>query len=156
MLYVTYFPLRVSGTIAYNHQTLLDIRLEVPNSWKLDLPKEIAYNKQCCWGQGKWGSILVTLQPRPIWHPIPSILLAKVQPLDSKLDKHQCQISSQRDMKDYCNFCCIETWLGLKTPDRVIQPEGFSVYHMDRLPLARWMEVVYASLLTIHGALTWK
>ncbi len=65
--------------------------------------------------------------------PLPSILLANVQPLDNKKDDLRARISFQRDIRD-CNIICLnEIWLTPSVPDTAVTPsDNFSVLRMDR------------------------
>ncbi|KAK7879987.1 hypothetical protein WMY93_033334 [Mugilogobius chulae] len=48
------------------------------------------------------------------------------------MDELLTRISTQRDIRDCSMLCFCETWLGEKTPDAAVTPDGYSVYRGDR------------------------
>lgn len=62
---------------------------------------------------------------------LPVILFANVQSLENKMDELHARISKQRYVQDCSMLCFCETWLGDKTPDESITPEGYMVYRAN-------------------------
>ena len=65
------------------------------------------------WRRGIRSGLLVRLRRHTHHRPLPSILLANVQSLDSKVDELRERISFQRDIGDCDILCFKETWLSL-------------------------------------------
>ncbi|KAK7939451.1 hypothetical protein WMY93_002777 [Mugilogobius chulae] len=63
---------------------------------------------------------------------LPVVLFANVQSLENKMDELHTRISTQKDIRDCSMLCFCETWLGEKTPDAAVTPDGYSVYRGDR------------------------
>ncbi len=80
----------------------------------------------------KRASVLVRLGCCPLWHPLPTILLANIQSLDNKLCELRAHISYQRETRDCCVICFTETWMSALVPDSAIELTGFSVHRSDR------------------------
>jgi len=61
--------------------------------------------------RGKRAGVLVRLRRRAYRPPLPTILLANIQSLDNKLCELRARISYQRETRDCCVICHIETWM---------------------------------------------
>uniref|UniRef100_A0AAZ3NQE4 Tetraspanin 31 n=1 Tax=Oncorhynchus tshawytscha TaxID=74940 RepID=A0AAZ3NQE4_ONCTS len=82
--------------------------------------------------RGRRSGLLVRLRIRAHRAPLPSILPANVQSLDSKVDEIQARVAFQRDIRD-CNILCFtETWLTRDTLSESVQPAGFFTHRADR------------------------
>ena len=80
--------------------------------------------------RGRKSGCLVRIRWRVGNLPLPSILLANVQSLDSKIDKLRTCISYQRDIKN-CNILCFtKSWLNEDMNN--IQLGGFTICRRDR------------------------
>ncbi len=67
--------------------------------------------------RGKRGGIQARLAANPHKPAIPTIVLANVRSLDSKLDYIRLLRSTQRTVRDCCVFVFMETWLNNSVPD---------------------------------------
>lgn len=63
---------------------------------------------------------------------LPIILFANVQSLENKVDELHARISMQKDIRDCSILCFCETWLGERTPDEAMTPDGYTVFREDR------------------------
>ncbi|KAK0146756.1 hypothetical protein N1851_013962 [Merluccius polli] len=63
---------------------------------------------------------------------LPIILFANVQSLENKMDELHARISMQKDIQDCTLLCFCETWLGERTPDEAVTPDGYTVFRGDR------------------------
>ncbi len=61
--------------------------------------------------RGKRAGVLVRLRRRAFRPPLPTILLANVQSLDSKLCELRARILYQRETRYCCVICLTETWM---------------------------------------------
>ncbi|XP_073720820.1 uncharacterized protein [Misgurnus anguillicaudatus] len=48
------------------------------------------------------------------------------------MDELRVRISTQRDIQDCSMLCFCETWLGKRTPDEAITPDGYTAFREDR------------------------
>ncbi len=136
--------------IMYDRRTLLDIGQRYTNlirvtlstdpAWPLEILRKNELNNDHLNNcrrrrkhHGRRAGIRNRLRERAHSPPLPSILLAKVQSLDNKMDNLRARISFQRDIRD-CNILCLtETWLTPMVPDTAVTPsDNFSVLRMDR------------------------
>ncbi|XP_038632072.1 uncharacterized protein LOC119952411 isoform X1 [Scyliorhinus canicula] len=83
--------------------------------------------------RGKRGGLQVRLKQHGFKSPLPSIFLANIQDIESKLDELKTRLTSQREVRDSCVLCFTETWLTPASLDCAIQPDGFSIHRMDRM-----------------------
>eukprot|EP00061_Rhincodon_typus_P007808 g29868.t1 len=65
--------------------------------------------------------------------PFPSILLANVQAIENRTDELRSRCNYQRELRDCCVLCFMETWLNPAIPDCALQAEGFSKHCMDQM-----------------------
>ncbi|KAI2645121.1 hypothetical protein H4Q32_027825 [Labeo rohita] len=63
---------------------------------------------------------------------LPIILFANVQSLDNKMDELHARISMQKEVQECSILCFCETWLGERTPDVALTPDGYTVFRADR------------------------
>ncbi len=139
-----------SALFIYDKRTLLDIghrctnllqdTLSTDPAWPLEILRNSEVNKghlnnprrrkKHC---RRRAGIRNRLRERAHSPPLPSILLANVQTLESKMDDLRARISFQRDIRD-CNILCLtETWLTPSVPDTdVTSSDNYSVLRMDR------------------------
>ncbi|XP_072359770.1 uncharacterized protein [Scyliorhinus torazame] len=82
--------------------------------------------------RGKRGGLQVRLKQHGFKSPLPSIFLANIQDIESKMDELKTRLTSQREVRDCCVLCFTETWLTPASQDCAIQPDGFSLHRMDR------------------------
>ncbi len=82
--------------------------------------------------RGKKAGVLVRLRRRAFRPPLPTILLDNIQSLDNKLCELRARISYQRETRDCCVICLIETWMSAMVPDSAIELMGFSMHRSDR------------------------
>ncbi len=147
LLLLSLFTHITSALITYDIETLLDIGHRYTNLFQDTLssnslwPFEILRNMEMNNGhrrrikmhRGKRAGIRNRLRKRAHSPPLPSILLANAQSLESEMDDLRARISFQRDIRD-CNILCLsETWLTTSVPDTAVTPsDNFSVLRMDR------------------------
>uniref|UniRef100_A0A672I8N9 Reverse transcriptase domain-containing protein n=2 Tax=Salarias fasciatus TaxID=181472 RepID=A0A672I8N9_SALFA len=82
--------------------------------------------------RGKRGGVRARLEAKPTRPAIPSILLANVRSLDSKMDDIRLLRSANRKVSDCCVLVFTETWLNDNIPDSAIQLEQLTCYRSDR------------------------
>ncbi len=58
---------------------------------------------------------------------LPSILLANVQSVVSKVDELNARIMFQCDIRNCCVFAFTETWLDVSIPDNGVSPPSFTI-----------------------------
>lgn len=83
--------------------------------------------------RGKRGGLSVRLRANPCKPAVPSVLLANVRSLDTKMDYISIWRSLQRGVRDCCVFVFTETWLTDKIPDSGIELEGLTLHRADRV-----------------------
>ena len=112
VLFLTLVPQVILGFITYSREELLDIRA---TSTHYHYDQEYDFHetepKQRHRKRGRRSGLLVRLRRRAHRAPLPSILLAKVQSLNNKVDEIGARVAFQRDIRDCKVLCFTETWL---------------------------------------------
>lgn len=85
--------------------------------------------------RGKRAGVSARLRAYPSEPAVPSVLLANVRSLDSKMDYISLWRSLQRGVRDCCVFVFTETWLTEKIPDSGIELAGLTLHRADRVAL---------------------
>ena len=150
MLFLTLVPQVILGFITYIWEELPDIRAtsthhhydqenDFPEADPVFCPPPRTMDripagepKQWRPKRGRRSGLLVRLRRRAHRTPLPSILLAKVQSLDNKVDEIRARVAFQRDIRD-CNVLCFtETWLTRDTLLEAVLPAGFFTHRANR------------------------
>lgn len=85
---------------------------------------------------------------------LPVIRLANVQSLENKIDELHTRISTQVRSAPYCVFC--KTWLGERTPNTAITPDGYGVFRAGEVlrAVARYAAEEWPPSSNNRGVLT--
>lgn len=82
--------------------------------------------------QGKRGGVCARLEANPSKPAVPTVLLANVRLLDSKMDYIRLCRTFQCSMKYYCVLIFTKTWLGRNIEDTAVGLEGMTLHRADR------------------------
>lgn len=82
--------------------------------------------------QGCRGGLTAKPKANPCRAPLPSVLLANVCSLESKLDYLQLDPTIKQEMIDSCVWILSEMWVNLDVPDDAVSLPGLTTFRLDR------------------------